>query len=51
MSTGVSAVATATSSGVSARIRLAWTDLRPWFRNFLRACLGDVLCLTAGEVD
>ena len=51
MSTGVSAVATVTSGGIRVRIRLAWSDLRAWSPNLLRAWFGEVLCLTAGEVN
>lgn len=51
MNTGVSTVAAVTSGGIRVRIRLAWTYLRAWSLNLLRACFGEVLCLTAGEVN
>lgn len=51
MSTSVSAVASVTSGSLWFRIRLTWLDLRAWSKNLLHAWFGEVLCLTAGEVD
>ena len=51
MSTGVSAVATVTSGSMWLRVRLVWVDLRTWSKNLLRALFGEVLCLTAGDIN
>ena len=51
MSTGVSAVTSVTSGGMRVRIRLGWEVFQAWSWNIVRACLAEVLCHTAGEVN